>query len=413
MLVFRSSRRTLVVVAAVMLFSSLFARQSNVNAQDATPVNALPPIPANCSVFASGLLNPRFLTFGPDETLYVTEAGNAGDEEFFAPAGEGTPESTAPITTAGPSGQVTAIAPDGTKSILATGLPSHSFGTEVIGAAGIVFSDGKLYVAVGGPGPAAAVIPPAPNRESVVSIDPATGAVTLVADVGAYERANNPDPNAVDTDLYGLTAGSDGNLYVADAGGNAVYKVDPASGEVTLLAVVPGLPSPGGAANEARGGQPEIDPVPTGVAPAPDGGVYVGLLSGGPFIPGTAKIIHIAQDGTITDVAVNVTMVAGVTVGPDGAIYAAQISENFLGDPPALGSIIRVGDDGVATTVLPGLLLPNDVAFGPDGMLYVVTITTSEVGLPPMGQVLRCDLSAGAATPTTGSGAPATPVAVR
>ncbi len=67
----------------------------------------------------------------------------------------------------------------------------------------------------------------------------------------------------------------------------------------------------------------EIDPVPTGLAWAPDGGLYVSLLSGGPFIPGTSSLMHVAMDGTVTTVASGLTMLGDVTVAPDGSVVTA------------------------------------------------------------------------------------------
>ena len=151
-----------------------------------------------------------------------------------------------PFATRGPSGQITKIAPDGTVSVVATGLTSYLIGGfEATGPAGLVIgADGTLYVSVGGLGPAVATVPAGEYDNRVVAIDEATGGITVLADIGAYELANNPDPNAVDSNVYGMDMGADGLLYVADAGGNAVYSVDPATGDLAVVAVIPGLPLP-------------------------------------------------------------------------------------------------------------------------------------------------------------------------
>lgn len=353
----------------------------------------MPPLPAGCSVAASGLANPRFAVVS-DGIVYVTLAGSAGDEAIFATAGDGTPQASEPTTMYGATGSVVAINADGTVSEVASGLPSFTFEGQVVGPAGIDIANGIIYVATGGVGPATGTVPALPGRAAVWSIDIASGEATVVADLESNEMANNPDPNAIDSDPYGLVAGADGMVYVADAGGNDVLKVDPTTGDITTLAVIPGLP--GQQANPSRGGAMEIDPVPTGLALAPDGGLYVSLLSGGPFIPGTAALMHVAMDGTVTQVAGGLTMLGDVTVAPDGSIYVVTMSDNFL-DPsgmPAAGSIVKVNADGSSTPVITGIPFPAGIAFDADGNAYITAMASVPAGAPASGMVLKCDATA-------------------
>jgi sugar lactone lactonase YvrE len=393
-----SARRFAVTIGAAL---GLLISGSAAALQDASPVAspaAGPGLPAGCSVVASGLVNPRFVAVGPDGTIYVSESGTGGDEAVVQTTGEAgaTPVAgnadEAPAENRGFSGQVTQIAPDGTQSVLASGLPSYAMGMETTGPAGIaVAADGTVILAVGGAGPATAYTEALPNENSVVSIDPATGEVTLLSDIGAYERASNPDPFNIDSNLYGVTVADDGTIYVNDAGGNATYSVPAGGGDPVVLAVHPGLSLPEGmeappGGNPGRGGANELDPVPTGIA-AVDGAVLVGYLSGGPFPPGAAKIVRVALDGTISDVAAGLTMVVGVATGPDGQLYASQISTNFLQSPPAPGNVVRVLGDGSQEVVVDGLMLPNGIAFDQNGNLLVVV---GAVG-GPNGQLLSCE----------------------
>jgi sugar lactone lactonase YvrE len=368
-------------------------------------------LPPNCTAVASGLTNPRFVAVAADGTVYVSEAGNGGDEPLFFPEemaetfGEesaepefGSPEAAEPFGSRGLSGQVTTVAPDGTQSVLATGLPSYGL-PEGIGPAGIaVAADGTVWLAVGGAGPFTPYFDPLPNQNSVVRIDPATGAVTQVADIGAFEVANNPDPHWVDSNLYGIDVAADGTVVVADAGGNTVYRVDPSSGELSVLATLPGVALPEGfeapeEGNPMRGGAMELDPVPTGIDVAADGTIHIGYLSS--QVTGAAKVVSLAADGIVGDVATGLSNVVSVATAPDGTLYASQMSTDFEGEEPAPGNVVRIGADGTAEVVLENLPLPNGIAFDQAGALYVViNAVTFE---SPEGQVLRCDLAAASA----------------
>lgn len=382
--------------AALALAASGVLARSSAQAHEATPSPGaeMPSLPAGCVQVASDLVNPRYLTIAPDGSLFVSEAGLGGDEPLFMPSPEagtpemGTPQPAQPVGTRGFTGRVSKIAPDGTVTEVAAGLPSYNV-MEPVGPAGIAFANDKLWLAIGGAGPGTAFLEPLPNENTVVAIDPATGTVTPIADIGAYERASNPHPAAIDSNLYGLAVGADRMVYVADAGGNTIYSVNPESGELTVVAVLDDIPLPPGAQ-----GPPMLEPVPTGVAINPSGGLFVGLLSGGPFPPGAAKVLAIAADGTVSDAATGLTMVVDVAVGPDGNLYASQISLNFLSQPPALGNVVRIAADGSHEVVVDGVPFPNGIAFDADGNLYLVANTVS-FG-PPAGMILRCD---GIATP--------------
>lgn len=402
-----AKRLVLSLGIAVGLLGSNSAMALQDGTPGASPVGG-PPLPEGCTVIAEGLLNPRYVAVADDGTIYVSEAGTGGDEAIELPSAGGdatpvdlnaTPVAEAEMghatSTRGGTGQVTMIAPDGTQSVIASGLPSYSIGgPEITGPAGItVDANGNVLLAVGGAGPLTAMVEPLPNENSVVSIDPATGEVTSLADIDAYERANNPDPNIIDSNLYGIDVAEDGTIYVNDAGGNTTYRVPAGGGEPEVLVVHPGIEVPADQAppggNPGRGGANELDPVPTDVLTTADGSVLVSYLSGGPFPPGAAKVVSVAEDGTLTDVATGLTMVVGLAAGPDGQLYAAQISTNFLGEMPEPGNVVRVLEDGTQEVVVGGLMLPNGIAFDQDGNLLVVTGATSPG--EPMGQLLRCE----------------------
>ena len=100
---------------------------------------------AACTPIATGLVNPRALVVADDGTVYVAEAGAGGAETVPTPPGEGP---GGPPGTRGPGGQITRIAPNGTKSVVARNLPSYYQPAEgSSGPSGIVLAGGALWVA--------------------------------------------------------------------------------------------------------------------------------------------------------------------------------------------------------------------------------------------------------------------------
>ena len=114
----------------------------------------------------------------------------------------------------------------------------------------MILANGSLWLATGA---MLSGYPPATNASSVLRVDPQSGAVTQVADLAAFERANNPDTFEITDDPYGIAMGADGNLYVADSGANDFLRVNPQTGQATVVAVFAGIPRP--TANPARGRQ--------------------------------------------------------------------------------------------------------------------------------------------------------------
>ncbi len=422
-------RRSVRLCSVLAICASVVTSTSVTAAQDGTPGAGQANLPEGCEVVADELVNPRYVAVATDGTLYVTEAGIGGDEELSPPQEEveevvGSPAAEAleaatptegegdegPALTRGYTGQVTAVTPDGAQSVIAEGLPSYSFG---VGPAGIALGEGVVWVANGG----AAVevgIDPLENENSVVSIDVATGEVALLSELGSFEEANNPDGTDVNPNLYGMDLGADGLLYVADAGGNTVYQVDPTTGEFALLGIVPSPAGPGGAAPDAAAtpaAEEALHPVPTGLHVGTDGNVYVATLGGD--VPGAAAVLIAQADGTFVEAATGLTWAVDVALGPDGALYVSQLTAGFEGEQPAPGNVVRIGADGDAEPVLEDLPFPHGIEFDADGNLYIVANSTSFGPPAGPGQVWRCEGVTDATTSTVSSTTAAAVEAVR
>jgi hypothetical protein len=350
--------------------------------QEATPAaEAGADSGVQIEVVVSGLLDPRFVAVDGD-TIYVTEAGNGGDTEIFEIAGQATPAPASPISMQGYTGKLSSVDASGTVTPIVEDFISYTFGGngEIVGAAGLAIANGKAYVTVGAPGPFVGVMNLTGQEGALYEVDLATGEKRVIADLAAYEIANDPDPMAIDSNLFGVAV-NEGIAYVADAGGNDILAVDIASGEITTLAVTGGLEAPflPESGNPMRQGEMEIDSVPSGVKIGPDGRLYVSYVTGAPFLPGFSPVDAFTLDGQRETVASGLTMVSDVAFGPDGHLYACVMSTDMINGGP--GQIVRVMSDGNHLVVVDGLMLPNGIAFDADGHLLV----TNKASFAPEG----------------------------
>src|SRR5690606_8030174 len=143
----------------------------------------------------------------------------------------------------GASGAITRIGPDGVSTYVG-GLPSVA-GPDGSGATGphdvsATAADGTLWAVIGDPADPDdpdVIQQQNPLLGSVIQItDPNTYAA--VADLVAFEIANNPDQGEVpDSNPYSVWDAGSARI-VADAGGNTLLRVE-ANGTVSVLAVFP------------------------------------------------------------------------------------------------------------------------------------------------------------------------------
>jgi hypothetical protein len=356
-------------------------------------------------VIAEGLNGPMGILVDPDGDLWVVDSGLGGEATV-----DGMDFSGQPVTLQyGPTARIVRISvADGVMVDVAT-LTSVNNGMENEGGSRLALLNGVLYVTGAGWHPA--IVPatadaPLPGTGSLWRVE-ADGAVSEVSPLWELERDFNPVSAEIDTHPYGIVAGPDGNLWIADAGMNALLKVDPATGEAVIAAAFD--PIPGVFPNPNYGGEMLTDAVPTGVTIA-NGTIYVSYLSGAPFIPGSAKVVTVAEDGTVSDYATGLTMLTDLRTGPDGALYAVQFGL-FTEQGPVLGSgaVIRVQPGDASEVLIPGLMFPTSIDFNADGDAYV---TVNGVGAPGSGQVVKiAGLTRMAGVPITEAvgGAVATP----
>lgn len=341
------------------------------------PAAALVRAQSGLLVIASGLDNPRGLAFGPDGGLYVAEAGRGGTSTACAPA----PDPPFANRCYGPSGAITRILAVGDQRRVVVGLPSiaAASGGNAQGPADIDFGLGAAWITIGFAGNPALRAPleaVGAQMGRLVRIN-SIGQPETLLDLSAYEAAANPDGGAIDSNPFGLKILSSG-AYYADAGANAVMRIS-LTGAISTFAVFPNRqPFPG---------TPTVQAVPTSVAVAPNGDVYVGELTGAPFIVGAARVYRIpAGGGTPEVVATGFTNIIDITFGADGRGYVLEHDVDGIIAPGVEGRLTRLNANGTQTVVAStGLVKPGGVAIGPDNAAYVTMFTNS----PGVGQVVR------------------------
>ena len=112
---------------ATVLTGFVLVSSSVLHADSFGPVGVTTRASSGPSVttYATGLTNPRGLTFGPDGNLYVAEAGTGGSQTpaDIDPSCPVMVNVFSPFT-AGYSGRVTRVLADGTTETVADNLPS-------------------------------------------------------------------------------------------------------------------------------------------------------------------------------------------------------------------------------------------------------------------------------------------------
>ena len=343
-----------------------------------SPVQAQP----QTEVIASGLNNPRGLSFSPNGLLYVAEAGTGGAGPCF-PGPEG------PIVCYGHSGSVTQVGPGGQARVL-TGLPSianQDGGGFGIGPSDVSFQgSGGMYVTVGLGLDLdfSNTLPQLSDMGELVRGRLSQSDWKTVADLAEFEDANNPTGDERNTNPNSVVA-MPGGQVVADAGANDLLRIA-ANGSISVLATFPnrdvdappflGLPP---------GTQISMDAVPTSVVQGPDGALYVGQLTGFPFPIGGANVYRIVPGQEPEIFASGFTNIIDIAFDESGTLYVLEIFKNGLlsGDPT--GALIRVDSDGTQHEVMStGLITPGGLAFH-DGHFYVSNCGTCAGA----GEVLR------------------------
>jgi streptogramin lyase len=175
--------------------------------------------------------------------------------------------------------------------------------------------------------------------------------------------------SAVDVggDPIDVAAGSDGNMFVTEAGLNRVVRVRPDGGII---------------------GQFGVGSSPSGIVAGPDGNLWVAEF-------GAKKVARVTTGGGVNEFPGGTTMgnPLNITAGPDGRIWFTEFGANWIG---------RIGTDGGGFVEFgAGTGGARDIVTGPDGNLWFTRLSPPAIGrITPAGVLLppfTAGISAGAA----------------
>lgn len=362
-------------------------------AANLAPSAALGQTPGTFTVIASKLEAPRGLRFGPDGDLYVAEAGTGGTNSTGT-ACQQVPAPVGPYT-GGKTGRISKIDSKGNLTTVASGFPStrDAMG-DLIGVADVAFIGNTLYALVAGGG-CSHGNPDSPSGIAVVNRN--TQKWSLIADIGAflkthparYESADDFEPDGT---LFSMIA-RDGVLYTVEPNHGQVFSVT-RSGEIKQVIDI--------SASEGH-------IVPTAIAAREDA-FYVGNLNLFPIDPQWARVLTISREGhhfdedlapglggprhgaRIVNSTAGFTTVVAMDFGPDGLLYALELSDAAGFPSLNAGKVVRVKHSGDIEDVITGLSVPTGMTFGPDGRLYISNFGAAPAGL---GTILRFDIAPG------------------
>jgi hypothetical protein len=329
------------------------------------------------SIVATGLNNPRGLTFGPAGNLYVAEGGTGGTlstselqcQQVPPPVGPYKGAFTASIARIGPQNSVTRIV---------QGLPSNvTAGGLMSGVADVAFVNGSLYALEAAAGCSHGLIG---TSNEIIRVN-AHGTTTPIANLSAFQQAHpvqHPEEDDFEPDgtWYSMVAVR-GDLYAVEPNHGEVDRIDPATGVITRVVDVSAT-------------QGHI--VPTAIAYK--GNFFFGNLNVFPIVPGTSAIYKLTPGGQLQTWATGLTTVLGLVAGAHDELYALESMTGPGFPSPAqigTGKVVQIDPNGRQTVIATGLSFASGMTMGPDGALY---ISNFGFGAPAgAGQIIRLTLN--------------------
>ena len=289
-----------------------------------------PPTP-KVTTIASGLVAPMGIETDRSGNVWVAETGSANND-----------------------GKVVIINPNHSKNsksavtaydaIINLSSIKNALSGEIEGPAHLLYDNGMIYILAGDYLYKANVSSFKPGDK------PIDGATLPFEDIGSYVRSLHiVTPN--DSHPYNLMKGPDGDIYIVDAGANAIIHRQSA-GHYSVLAEFPNF------ANPTPVGPPQVQAVPTGIIF--DGHNFlVSTLTGFPFLEGAAVIYRVSLSGNVSVYQNGFTTLVSIA---DGNMYGHVVLHYGTFGPtgapnPNTGSLL-LANGSTSTVITGGLNMP-------------------------------------------------------
>ena len=281
----------------------------------------------NISVVATGFTGPIGICKDNSGNLFVAETGTGNND-----------------------GKIILVDPSGNKHTIVYGLPSH-MDTATHETAGpwrpYITPDSLLWVIVGsGPDTSAGSI----MQFDLSTVTPGVDSLTITDTTKIYRiQAWALSHGYSDSDIFSAVWDASGNIYTADAGANAVLKID-AAGNISTLDTFPAIP------NTFTPFPPYIDYVPTKIISDNNGGFYLCNLTGFPFLSGLAEIVMLDTAGMMMTMYTGLTQAVDMEMDSHGNLYVLQFGlyDSSFFPVPNSASIIRISPTGAMDTLATG-----------------------------------------------------------